>query len=170
MGCTDLRTEKRAFQIYIANRKSSTVFQSQVNRTTDSALGRISSIAESRLHGGFPSFCITYRRNMRTLLQQGSPHTYKLISTYYIITWQSTPHNIVIFWDIAPCNPYVNRHFGGTYHFHLQGRKSDENGTSVQQVSSHMLEYYYQLCSSGCSQIYTVQQDAAIYYVLLSTV
>jgi hypothetical protein len=28
-----------------------------------------------------------------------------------------------IFWDIAPCNPLsVNRHFGGTYRLHLQGR------------------------------------------------
>jgi hypothetical protein len=33
---------------------------------------------------------------------------------------------IVIFWDIAPCSPYMNRRFGGTYHFHLQGRKSAE--------------------------------------------
>jgi hypothetical protein len=22
--------------------------------------------------------------------------------------------NVAIFWDIAPCNPYVNRRFGGT--------------------------------------------------------
>jgi hypothetical protein len=26
-----------------------------------------------------------------------------------------------IFWDIAPCSPYMNRRFGGTYHLHLQG-------------------------------------------------
>jgi hypothetical protein len=31
--------------------------------------------------------------------------------------------NVAIFWDIAPCGPYMNR-FGGTYHLHLQGRKS----------------------------------------------
>jgi hypothetical protein len=24
--------------------------------------------------------------------------------------------NVAIFWDIAPCIPYVNQHFGGTYH------------------------------------------------------
>jgi hypothetical protein len=30
-----------------------------------------------------------------------------------------------IFWDIKPCSPLsVNRKFGGTYHLHLQGRKS----------------------------------------------
>jgi hypothetical protein len=30
-----------------------------------------------------------------------------------------------IFWDIAPCSPLkVNRRFGGTYPFHLQGRKN----------------------------------------------
>jgi hypothetical protein len=71
MGCTDLRTEKTAFQISIENRKSSTVFQSQGNKTTDSALGRISSISERRLHGRFLSFFVTYRRNMRQLFQ---PH------------------------------------------------------------------------------------------------
>jgi hypothetical protein len=30
-----------------------------------------------------------------------------------------------IFWDITPCSPLsVNRRFGGTYRFHLQGRKN----------------------------------------------
>jgi hypothetical protein len=33
---------------------------------------------------------------------------------------------VAIFWDIAPCSPYVIRRFVGTYHFHLQGRKSGE--------------------------------------------
>jgi hypothetical protein len=37
----------------------------------------------------------------------------------------------VIFWDIALCSPYVNRRFGGTYHLHLQGRKSDERNRRV---------------------------------------
>jgi hypothetical protein len=32
--------------------------------------------------------------------------------------------DIVIFWDTALCSPYVNRRFGGTYHFHSQGHKS----------------------------------------------
>jgi hypothetical protein len=41
--------------------------------------------------------------------------------------------DVAIFWDIAPFNPYVNRSFGGMYHFHLQGRKSAEQETSVQQ-------------------------------------
>jgi hypothetical protein len=31
--------------------------------------------------------------------------------------------NVAIFWDIAPCSPYVNRRFGGTYHHHLQRLK-----------------------------------------------
>jgi hypothetical protein len=35
-----------------------------------------------------------------------------------------------IFWDIAPCSPYTNRRFGGTYHLHLQSRKSAEEETS----------------------------------------
>jgi hypothetical protein len=33
---------------------------------------------------------------------------------------------VAIFWDIAPCSPYVNRSFGGTFHLHLHGRKSAE--------------------------------------------
>jgi hypothetical protein len=34
-------------------------------------------------------------------------------------------------WDVAPCRSFVNRHFGGRYRFHLQGRKIRERGTSV---------------------------------------
>jgi hypothetical protein len=41
--------------------------------------------------------------------------------------------NVIVFWDISPCSPYVNRRFGGTYHLHLQGRKSAEQETSVYQ-------------------------------------
>jgi hypothetical protein len=37
---------------------------------------------------------------------------------------------------ISLCSPYVSRRFGGTYHLHIQGRKSDEQETSVQQVPS----------------------------------
>jgi hypothetical protein len=36
--------------------------------------------------------------------------------------------NVAIFWDIPP---YANRRFVGTYHLHLQGRKSVEQETSV---------------------------------------
>jgi hypothetical protein len=35
-----------------------------------------------------------------------------------------------IFWDIASCSLYMNQHFGGTYHLHLQGWKSAEQETS----------------------------------------
>jgi hypothetical protein len=28
--------------------------------------------------------------------------------------------NVAIIWNTAQCNPYVNRRFGETYHFHLQ--------------------------------------------------
>jgi hypothetical protein len=34
--------------------------------------------------------------------------------------------NVEIFWDIAPCSPYVNRSFGGTHRRSLQSRKSDK--------------------------------------------
>jgi hypothetical protein len=36
-----------------------------------------------------------------------------------------------VFWDVALCRYCVNRRFGGTYRFHLQGRKIRERGTSV---------------------------------------
>jgi hypothetical protein len=36
-----------------------------------------------------------------------------------------------VFWDVAPCSPFVNRRFGGTYRLHLQGRKICERGTSM---------------------------------------
>jgi hypothetical protein len=42
--------------------------------------------------------------------------------------------NVAIFWDIAPCSPYVDRRFGGTYYLHLQGQKAAKQKTSVQQV------------------------------------
>jgi hypothetical protein len=44
--------------------------------------------------------------------------------------------NVAIFWDIAPCSPYVNRRFGETYHLHIQGRKTAAKGTSEQQMAS----------------------------------
>jgi hypothetical protein len=37
---------------------------------------------------------------------------------------------ISIFWDIAPCSPYMNRRFGRKYLLHLQDRKSAEQETS----------------------------------------
>jgi hypothetical protein len=36
-----------------------------------------------------------------------------------------------VFWDVLPCIPCVNRHFGGIYYLHLQGRKTSELGTRV---------------------------------------
>jgi hypothetical protein len=45
------------------------------------------------------------------------------IATFMYISGDNSIKN-TIFWDIAPCNPLsVNRRFGGTYGFHLQGRK-----------------------------------------------
>jgi hypothetical protein len=39
----------------------------------------------------------------------------------------------IIFWDMAPCSPLsFNRRFGGTYRFHLQGRRNRFTKTSKQ--------------------------------------
>jgi hypothetical protein len=43
--------------------------------------------------------------------------------------------NTAIFWDTTPCDPYVNRRFGGTYNLYLQCLKSTEQETSVQRVA-----------------------------------
>jgi hypothetical protein len=37
---------------------------------------------------------------------------------------EKSMEDVAIFWDILPNSPYVNRRFGGTYHLHLQCRKS----------------------------------------------
>jgi hypothetical protein len=39
--------------------------------------------------------------------------------------------NASIFWSIALCSPYLNRHFEGTYHLHFQGRKSAKQETEI---------------------------------------
>jgi hypothetical protein len=39
--------------------------------------------------------------------------------------------NAAIFWDMATGNPYVNRHFEGRPHLHLQGRKWAGQETDV---------------------------------------
>jgi hypothetical protein len=43
--------------------------------------------------------------------------------------------NVVIIRDIALCCQYVSLCFGGTYHFHLHGRKSAMEETRVHQVA-----------------------------------
>jgi hypothetical protein len=53
------------------------------------------------------------------------------------------PMNVAIFWDIQSCSPYVNRRFGGTFHLHLQGRKSAEQDTSVQVVARPTAVKYF---------------------------
>jgi hypothetical protein len=39
---------------------------------------------------------------------------------------------VAVFWDIAPCSPYMNRCFRGTYRLHRQGLNSAEQETSVE--------------------------------------
>jgi hypothetical protein len=42
---------------------------------------------------------------------------------------------VAIFKDTASYGLYVKRRFGGTYHLHLQGRKSAGQAASVQQMA-----------------------------------
>jgi hypothetical protein len=46
----------------------------------------------------------------------------------------------------APCSPYVNQRFGGTYHLHLQGRKSAEQETSIRWLDTARLHAGFFLC------------------------
>jgi hypothetical protein len=39
--------------------------------------------------------------------------------------------NVAQFWDVVPCSLYMNRRFGGTYHLHIEGRKSAKQGSNV---------------------------------------
>jgi hypothetical protein len=42
----------------------------------------------------------------------------------------------IIFWDITPCSPSsLNRHFGGTYRLHLQGRINRFSKPASKQVA-----------------------------------
>jgi hypothetical protein len=57
---------------------------------------------------------------------------------------------VPIFWDIAPCCPYMNRRFGGTYHPppHLQGRNQPNKKPACYQVArqtlpSQLLAYWF---------------------------
>jgi hypothetical protein len=51
-------------------------------------------------------------------------------STQSVTTKITDYSNVEIFWNIKPCIPYMNRRFGGTHHFHLQGLKSAEQETT----------------------------------------
>jgi hypothetical protein len=44
--------------------------------------------------------------------------------------------NVAIFLGLTSCNPSVILRFGGWYHVHLHGRKSEEEETSVQKVAT----------------------------------
>jgi hypothetical protein len=44
--------------------------------------------------------------------------------------------HVANFWHKVPSSPYVNWHFGGTYHLHVQGRNLAEQEPSVQQVAT----------------------------------
>jgi hypothetical protein len=63
------------------------------------------------------------------LLADAALHTYAAWSPFVeraVLRKLNIVLNVAIFWDTSPCSPYVNRHFGGMYYFHLQGRKSAE--------------------------------------------
>jgi hypothetical protein len=62
-------------------------------------------------------------------VMMGKATSNDIISPVTLVSTSVTATNILfmnstIFWDITPCSPLrVNRHFGGTYRLHLQGRK-----------------------------------------------
>jgi hypothetical protein len=62
--------------------------------------------------------------------------------------------NVAILWDIAPASPYVNPRFGGTYHLNLQGQKSAEQETRVQQVAGKNSAHHY-IPEDGNIQLYS---------------
>jgi hypothetical protein len=51
---------------------------------------------------------------------------------------------ITIFWDIMLCSPLnVNRHFGGTYHLHLQGRRMRRAKNQRESSACHMHSWWF---------------------------
>jgi hypothetical protein len=58
---------------------------------------------------------------------------------------------VAILWDIAQFIPYMNRCFGGMYYFHLQGRKSTEQETSL--LTKH--SQYPHTTSEDLSSLFT---------------
>jgi hypothetical protein len=49
-----------------------------------------------------------------------------------------------IFWDITPCSSLkVNRCFGGTYRFHLQGRRIIQAGKQYEKDSKQTLNWIH---------------------------
>jgi hypothetical protein len=76
---------------------------------------------------------LVHRLEPRLPSDLGIVHQLKHISCYVVLeVLIAVVTNVAIFLDIAPCIPYVNRRFGGTYHLYFQGQKLAEQGTSVQ--------------------------------------
>jgi hypothetical protein len=78
---------------------------------------------------------------------RGYPVTHAVGTEIYSLVcriWGSNSDSYVsIFWYIAPCSPYVNRRFEGTYHIHLQGRKSAKQETSGYQLQVGFLFVWF---------------------------
>jgi hypothetical protein len=78
---------------------------------------------------------LKYTYELNVTKQQGSSDSIclrKLTGSFITVNMGMTCKlKNVIFWNVAVCRSCVNRHFGGTYHLHLQGRKIHEWGTSM---------------------------------------
>jgi hypothetical protein len=87
------------------------------------------------LQANFDTFTIqnVYHHESRHDVFKGSQPVFHDGRLSYKVTFDRLFNTKIsaVFWDIAPCSPYVNRRFGGTYGLHLQGRKSAEQETSV---------------------------------------
>jgi hypothetical protein len=57
-----------------------------------------------------------------------------------------------VFWDMMLCRSCVNQRFGGTYHFHLQGRKIHKRGTSVSRWPQPLKRWFTQDLHDTTSQ------------------
>jgi hypothetical protein len=101
----------------------------RVSQASNQHQNKILTVLASSLHslcfdhedGG----CIFLRNVCKLLPDYRTSHPRRLSSP-----WEPQVRHLVnmkrsIFWDITPCSPLsVNRRFGGTYRFHLQGRKN----------------------------------------------
>jgi hypothetical protein len=95
------------------------------------------------------------RYTSTVLLMVGIARFFGLCSSFGIL--KTREHNgnrfkkSIIFWDITPCSPLsVNRHFGGTYHLHLQVQRNKFSKKPASKQASRW-QAMEAICSSETS-------------------
>jgi hypothetical protein len=62
-------------------------------------------------------------RQFRNIALVSGPNFFLIYHLFRILGAYSGSY-VVALWDIAPCSPYMNRRFGGTYNLNFQDRNT----------------------------------------------